>query len=64
MPGFRRPVFARVRLPDLTRGRAIDAQALRAFIGGLPIPPAERERLLALEPSSYTGLAAELARRI
>ena len=43
---------------------AIDAEALREFIDGLPLPAAERQRLLALDPSSYTGLAAELARRI
>ena len=52
------------QLKELTRGRRIDARILRDFIGGLPIPAVERQRLLALEPSSYTGLAAELARRI
>jgi adenylosuccinate lyase len=52
------------RLKDLTRGRTIDLDALREFIAGLPIPALERERLLALEPSSYTGLAEDLARRI
>jgi adenylosuccinate lyase len=64
-------VMRRHGLPDayeqlkaLTRGRSIDANALREFISGLAIPAAERSRLLALDPSSYTGLAAELARRI
>ena len=52
------------QLKELTRGRAIDAAALRDFIGRLPIPDGERQRLLGLDPSSYTGLAAELARRI
>ena len=52
------------QLKQLTRGRAIDAEALREFIAGLPLPAAEVKRLLALDPSSYTGLAAELARRI
>ena len=52
------------QLKELTRGRAIDAAALRHFIGRLPIPDGERQRLLGLDPSSYTGLAAELARRI
>jgi adenylosuccinate lyase len=52
------------QLKELTRGRAIDEQALRGFVSALPIPPAERERLLALDPATYTGLAAELARRI
>lgn len=52
------------QLKDLTRGRAVDGDTLRRFIAGLPIPAGERERLLALDPSSYTGLAADLARRI
>jgi adenylosuccinate lyase len=52
------------QLKDLTRGRPIDAKVLREFIASVDIPPAERTRLLALDPSSYIGLAAELARRI
>jgi len=52
------------QLKELTRGRAIDAQTLRDFVARLDIPAAERTRLLALDPSTYTGLAAELARRI
>jgi adenylosuccinate lyase len=52
------------QLKELTRGRAVNRETLRRFIEGLPIPAAERDRLLALEPASYTGLAAELARRI
>jgi adenylosuccinate lyase len=52
------------QLKELTRGRSIDAQTLRDFVSGLDIPAAERRRLLALDPSSYIGLAAELARRI
>jgi adenylosuccinate lyase len=52
------------QLKELTRGRAIDAASLREFVGGLPLPAAEQQRLLAFDPASYTGLAAELARRI
>jgi adenylosuccinate lyase len=52
------------QLKELTRGREIDAGALRAFIQKLDLPAAERSRLLALEPSTYTGLAAKLARRV
>jgi len=52
------------QLKDLTRGRSIDEKTLRDFIGRLAIPADERRRLLELAPSSYTGLAAELARRI
>jgi adenylosuccinate lyase len=52
------------QLKDLTRGRAIDAAILRDFIEKVPLPPAERARLLALTPSAYIGLAANLARRV
>ncbi len=52
------------RLKELTRGKTITREAIQAFITTLEIPPAERDRLLALTPSSYTGKAAELARRI
>jgi adenylosuccinate lyase len=51
------------RLKALTRGKAIDAAALAAFIDTLELPAAERERLKALTPASYTGMAAALARR-
>src|SRR5690554_5206304 len=52
------------QLKDMTRGKGITREALHAFIRGLAIPEAERQRLLAMTPSSYVGKAAELARRI
>ena len=52
------------QLKELTRGKGIERDALRAFIAGLPIPEADRLRLLAMTPASYVGMAAELARRI
>ncbi len=52
------------QLKTLTRGQAIDADTIRSFVRGLALPPAERERLLAMVPSGYTGKAAELARRV
>ena len=51
------------RLKELTRGKAITREALHEFIETLEIPLAERVRLQALTPGSYTGLAAALARR-
>jgi adenylosuccinate lyase len=51
-------------LKDFTRGRAVDAQALGAFIETLPLAQSERDRLKALRPQDYTGLAAALARAI
>ena len=52
------------RLKELTRGKAITREAIAAFIETLEIPAAERERLLAMTPGSYTGKAVELAKRI
>jgi adenylosuccinate lyase len=52
------------RLKEFTRGRAIDAHALAAFIDTLPLPPEEKTRLKALTPQGYTGLAGRLAREI
>ena len=49
------------QLKALTRGKAITREAFHAFIRELAIPQAERERLLAMTPSSYTGLAQHLA---
>jgi adenylosuccinate lyase len=54
------------QLKELTRGKGgMTRETLHHFIEGLSgIPAAERERLLALTPSTYTGKAAELARKI
>jgi adenylosuccinate lyase len=52
------------KLKAFTRGRAIDAQAYAAFIDSLPIEAGERDRLRALTPRDYLGLAADLARAI
>jgi len=52
------------QLKALTRGKGITRESLRQFIGQLAIPAAERQRLLELAPWTYTGKAAELARRI
>ena len=52
------------KLKDLTRGRRVTKETLHALIGSLPIPEAERARLLALTPATYIGLAASLAARI
>lgn len=52
------------QLKALTRGQAIDAATLAAFIDGLPLPVDEKRRLAALTPTAYTGLAARLARDI
>jgi len=51
------------KLKELTRGKGgITKDELHAFIRTLPIPAEARDRLLALTPSTYTGLAERLAR--
>jgi len=49
-------------LKELTRGKRIDDASLAAFIDQLDISDAARERLLALKPSSYLGLAPQIAK--
>ena len=50
------------RLKELTRGRKVTGEDLRAFVLSLSLPDAERDRLLALTPATYIGLAPELVR--
>jgi len=52
------------QLKALTRGKRVDAAAVAAFVGGLPIPEADRKRLLELTPATYLGIAARLARAV
>jgi adenylosuccinate lyase len=52
------------QLKKMTRGKAITAAAMRKFVATLELPAAEKKRLLALTPATYTGLAAKLARRV
>jgi len=52
------------KLKTLTRGKeGITRETLHAFIRGLAIPDADKQRLLALTPATYIGKAAELAKR-
>jgi adenylosuccinate lyase len=48
------------QLKALTRGARIDEQRLREFVSGLDLPAEDRERLLALTPDAYIGLAEQL----
>ena len=52
------------QLKALTRGQGITADSMRQFIQSLDLPEEERERLAALTPGGYTGLAERLARAI
>jgi adenylosuccinate lyase len=48
------------RLKELTRGRRVDAAAMREFVLALGLPADTRDRLLSLTPGGYTGLACDL----
>ena len=53
------------QLKALTRGRSgMTADAIRAFVASLALPDDAKQRLLALTPATYVGLAETLARRI
>ena len=52
------------QLKAFTRGQVMTQELIQGFIHELAIPDAEKERLLALTPAGYTGLAEALARRV
>jgi adenylosuccinate lyase len=52
------------KLKELTRGHRIDQAGIQAFIDGLDLPDQAKVALKALTPDSYTGNAAEQARKI
>jgi adenylosuccinate lyase len=52
------------KLKAISRGKRVDRRSLAAFVRALPIPPEAKKRLLALTPAKYTGLAAQLAKRV
>ena len=51
------------QLKELTRGKKMNAEIMRTFIQGLDIPKADKERLLALTPAKYIGIAEKLVGR-
>ena len=52
------------QLKAFTRGKPMTRELIQGFIADLALPPAEKERLLAMTPADYTGRAAALAARI
>jgi adenylosuccinate lyase len=51
-------------LKQFTRGRPMTRELMQGFVAELALPEAEKQRLLALTPASYIGLASQLAKRI
>jgi len=52
------------KLKEMSRGKRLERSQLAAFVQALAIPDEAKKRLLALAPGKYTGLAADLAKRI
>ena len=48
------------RLKDLTRGQRVDSDRMHEFVSGLGLSEDAEQRLLALTPARYTGIAADL----
>ena len=51
------------QLKDFSRGRPMTRELMHEFIARLDVPLTDKQRLLAMTPATYTGRAAELARR-
>lgn len=52
------------KLKELTRGKRVDAQIMKAFIDGLALPDSVKAELKQLTPANYIGQAVQLARDI
>ena len=51
------------KLKEVTRGKTVRKEDLHTLIASLDIPAADKERLLAMTPGSYLGMAVALALR-
>jgi adenylosuccinate lyase len=61
VPGMEEPYE---RLKELTRGRRIGQDDLVEFVRGLGLPAEVEERIAALTPATYVGLAPELVQHL
>ena len=52
------------QLKKFTRGEPMTRELMQGFIARLEIPQADKQRLLAMTPASYLGMAVELAQRV
>ncbi|PYI68210.1 adenylosuccinate lyase [Arthrobacter livingstonensis] len=57
VPGMEDPYE---RLKDLTRGHRVDGARMQEFVSGLGLSDGARDRLLALTPGTYIGIAESL----
>ncbi len=52
------------KLKELTRGKDMNQDSIQSFIQSLDIPENAKNDLMQMTPNSYTGIAAELAKKI
>ncbi|WP_068546323.1 adenylosuccinate lyase [Thalassotalea crassostreae] len=52
------------KLKELTRGKRVDADSMRAFIDTLEMPESAKDELKAMTPASYIGRAIEFINEI
>lgn len=52
------------KLKELTRGKTVNGESIRQFIGRLDIPIEAKQNLLNLTPRTYVGVALELAKSV
>ncbi len=52
------------QLKRLTRGQKVGRDAIRAFISELELPEPEKQRLMQMTPSTYTGNAMQQAKAV
>ncbi len=52
------------KLKAITRGKGISEEDIKTFIGSVELPAADKERLLALTPAQYVGIAATLVKHV
>ncbi len=52
------------KLKEITRGKTIGEVEIKEFINSIELPQADKDRLLALTPSTYVGIAGSLLKNI
>ncbi|WP_321371445.1 adenylosuccinate lyase [uncultured Desulfuromusa sp.] len=48
------------KLKELTRGQTINRETIQNFVQSLDLKPEDKQRLLSMEPSTYTGIADKI----
>lgn len=52
------------KLKELTRGKRVDGEGMRAFVDGLDLPEHEKARLKQMTPANYIGDAVKLTDKL